>query len=93
MIKLLGDNKKVYFPTGYSSLPPQGKIHGLVLQLIAAGIVLLGIAPLSSSKVGTDRLSSTDVELNWATTDVDSDTVVAHEQVHRWAMMNTIPNI
>jgi superfamily II DNA helicase RecQ len=92
MIKLLGENKKVYFPTGFSSLP-QGKIHGLVLQLIAAGIVSLGIAPLSSSKVGTDRLSSSDVELNWATTDVGGETVLAHEQAHRWSMMNTIPNI
>jgi hypothetical protein len=92
MIKLLGDNKKVYFPTGYSGLP-QGKIHGLVLQLIAAGIVSIAIATSSSSKVGTDSLSSSDVELNWATTIVKGETVLAHEQAHRWAMMNTIPNI
>jgi hypothetical protein len=92
VIKLLDDNKKVYFPTGYSSLP-QGKIHGLVLQLIAADIVLLDIATSSSLKVGTDCLSSSDVELNWATTNVDGDMVLAHDQAHRWAMMNTIPNI
>jgi hypothetical protein len=79
MIKLLGDNKKDYFPAGYLSLP-QGKIHGLALQLIAAGIVSLDIATLSSSKVGTYRLSPSDVELNWVTTAVNNGTVLAHER-------------
>ena len=91
MIKLLGNNKKVFFPVGYSSLP-QGKIHGLFLQLVAAGIVSLDIATASSLKVGTDRLSSSDVELNWATTNVADESVLACEQPHRWKLMNMIPN-
>jgi superfamily II DNA helicase RecQ len=89
LIKMLGDNKKSYFPAGYSTLP-RGKIHALVLQLIAAGILSLKINTTASNKIGNDRLTASDVEVNWATTYTRTETILAHEQSHRWSVLNSL---
>jgi hypothetical protein len=88
-IKMLGDKKKSYFPAGYST-SPKGKVYALVLQLIAAGIITLKINTTASKKIGNDRLTTSDVEVNWATTYSRTKTILAHEQNHRWYVLNIL---
>ena len=46
-----------------------GPVHALMLQLVANGIIRLGVS--DSNKVGTNKLTTKDVELKLATTTYD----------------------
>ena len=65
-----------------------GPIHALMLQLVANGIVKLGIA--DSNKVGKDKLTVRDVELKLATVTHETILTPAHMVPSMYNNMNTV---
>ena len=80
--KALNDSRKKIF-----IIPPKnmGRIHALMLQLIANGILELGVS--DSNKVGKDKLNAKDVGLKLATTICDDIVKHAHLVESMWTNM------
>lgn len=62
-----------------------GPFHALMLQLVANGIIKLGVA--DPNKVGTNKLTTKDVELKLATTTLDGIVKPAQTVESMWANM------
>ena len=65
-----------------------GPFHALMLQLVANGIVKLGVS--DSNKVGKDKLSVRDMELKLATITHESILQRAHIVPHMYDNMTAI---
>jgi superfamily II DNA helicase RecQ len=85
LIKCIGDNKTKVFTTAAYKLN-QGVVHGLVLQLIAAGIVSIYVA--DEAKEGTSRLTISDFMVNWAIVETEEESSMANADCSLWTGFN-----
>eukprot|EP00956_Cyclotella_meneghiniana_P004040 scaffold4901_cov50-Cyclotella_meneghiniana.AAC.1 len=83
--KAIRDAKSKVFVKPSKSM---GQIHAIMLQLVANGIVKMGIS--DSSKVGKEKLSVRDVELKLATVTHESILTPAHMVSSMYSNMNFV---
>lgn len=63
----------------YEPIEVVGTFHMLALQLVAAGIVELAVAPDPKSNVGADKFSSSNVVIKLSVTDANMPTFMSKE--------------
>ena len=84
MLNQLKKDKKFIFVSNFSK-KRAGKVHDIILQLIASNIVVFDEA---IPKIVWDDLSKDDLRLNWGHIMVDSEPELTYETASAWNGFN-----